>query len=439
MTDFFVDDAAVGLNDGTSKTDAWASFWSITGVSAGDTIFVNKDHNENSGGSTQSLTLTGTIASKIQIVSINFTGDAPTVGAILTTNTGFIDFTLTWSFVEVFGIEFNPGDDTNHDPADGASVIHDSCTLKTQQATKSSGPFLMFLGNAVSYEFRNCTIEQTITGASNGEFSVKILGGSITTGSSEIISQATGADMNVYVAGADMSGSTGELVSLGTALGSTDRFVFEQCRLGSGYTLSSGTKRETNTIELINCSTAVITTQTLGDESETLNGTTDIDTSRYRTGGADDGEQANPYSLEMVADANQNAGMGSRVLRQTRVLVGASSTTLTIYVAHNGVGSGTAGALQDDEFWVDVVSPDQAATAHADGHYQTTRPTMTVAATDITTDSGSTWNGTGVGTKQKIEVTIAPTNPGMAQVWLNFGPVSGTSTTIYVDYKIEVT
>ena len=42
MTDFYVDSAATGANNGTSWTDAWTSITSAPGgIAAGDRVFVD--------------------------------------------------------------------------------------------------------------------------------------------------------------------------------------------------------------------------------------------------------------------------------------------------------------------------------------------------------------------------------------------------------------
>ena len=114
------------------------------------------------------------------------------------------------------------------------------------------------------------------------------------------------------------------------------------------------------------------------------------------------------------------------------------ATNLRLYLAHNGVGSGTAGALQDDECWITYQGPSQLGSATSQLVYLTSKPTFGATATDLTSDS-STWTGTGVGTEQRIDLTIAPTIAGYATVWVHLATGSASDVTIHFDPKLEVT
>lgn len=435
MTTYYVDDSAGGAGTGASWTDAWTSFWSITGLIAGDIVLVASTHNQNSGAASQSLTLTGTTTSKISIISANTADDSPTVGATLTTSSGFYDFNLTFAEVYIYGVTFNPGDDTNMNGGSGGQVEFESCTIDTQ-GTASSGPLLLCNSNDQTYIFNNCTINTQFEVGSNRQTRALVHGGSLTTGSDPAIDITNEASFIEFI-GVDLSGCTGDLIDPNTT--TPGNYVhFSQCRLNASYNIFTVDPPAGFVAMLDNCSTAAVTTQTLGYELHTIQGSTDVSTAKYRTGGGADGEQANPYSIELTCNGNYGQTRANSIYFTFNVIVADTATTLTAYVAHNAVGAGTAGALTDKELWMDVISPHEGGTAYANGQFDTTYTKAIESATDLTTDSGSTWNGTGVGTKQKLSVTIAPTNPGLVEVWIYFGPKNASDKTVYVDSEIEV-
>jgi hypothetical protein len=164
-------------------------------------------------------------------------------------------------------------------------------------------------------------------------------------------------------------------------------------------------------------------------ELNTRLGTAKSTLARYRTGGADDGEQANAHSWEMAATAS--------ALEVFYPLVAMPLTVWTIPDA--SISGATAQGLN--------------------AHYRAT-PTATPAA--LTTDGTSTWNGTGVGTKQKITHTLSNAATLTVYVasggtlnnddfWIEVsepdqvgGPVTvicylaKPSTTVYVDARLEI-
>jgi len=85
----------------------------------------------------------------------------------------------------------------------------------------------------------------------------------------------------------------------------------------------------------------------------------------------------------------------------SRWVPGGSEITLDVFLAHNGVGDGTGGALQTDQIWLEVQGPSDANPATAQGHHFVGRPAFNATPTDLASD-GSTWTGTGVGTKHKL-------------------------------------
>jgi hypothetical protein len=67
--------------------------------------------------------------------------------------------------------------------------------------------------------------------------------------------------------------------------------------------------------------------------------------------------------------------------------------------------------------------------------FQTSRVAPLGTAANLPTDSGSTWTGTGVGTKQYAQVSYTPDKPGPVTVRVFMAKASDN---IYVDAKIQI-
>jgi len=161
-------------------------------------------------------------------------------------------------------------------------------------------------------------------------------------------------------------------------------------------------------------------------------GTVKSDLTRYRTGGADDDENANAHSWEMVSSANaleiHNPLKTPPMMRWVEAGV---DVTVTLYVA-SGV------TLQDDEFWIELSGSDNTANPNTttQGYTATTRAAIQATPANLTTDAVSTWNGVGVGTKQECSVTFTPAEAGPVVVR---ACLAKASTTVYIDPRLDVT
>jgi hypothetical protein len=90
--------------------------------------------------------------------------------------------------------------------------------------------------------------------------------------------------------------------------------------------------------------------------------------------------------------------------------------------------------IQDDELWIELEGPNDAAT-DSKAVFQTSRVAPLGTAANLPTDSGSTWTGTGVGTKQYAQVSYTPDKPGPVTVRVFMAKASDN---IYVDAKIQI-
>jgi hypothetical protein len=180
------------------------------------------------------------------------------------------------------------------------------------------------------------------------------------------------------------------------------------------------------------CTDGTISDPELGlTELSTYYGTVKSTLAKYRSGGADDGENVNSYSWEMATNTN--------ALEQFGALESLPITR-----------------------WVDPDTSPSGATTQ--GTFTSTRMVLRGTPAALTTDSSSTWNGTGVGTKQKITHTLNNQDGATLTVyvasgatlnnddfWIEVqepdqvgGPITvkcflaNPSTTVYVDPKLEI-
>jgi len=83
---------------------------------------------------------------------------------------------------------------------------------------------------------------------------------------------------------------------------------------------------------------------------------------------------------------------------------------------------------------MELEGPNDAAT-NSLAALKTTRVAPRTTAAAYTTDSGSTWTGTGVGTKQYMQITYTPDKPGPVSVRVMMAKASDN---IYIDPKIQI-
>ena len=93
-------------------------------------------------------------------------------------------------------------------------------------------------------------------------------------------------------------------------------------------------------------------------------------------------------------------------------------TNIRIHFAHDGIGTGTGGRLTTADIWSSYVGPSQAGTPDNQGHNIENDLRYGQTATDLP-DSSASWTGSDVGTRQYMDIAIAPTVAGMANIIVN--------------------
>lgn len=440
--------------DGNDADDGstWALAKALTSalassMAAGDIGYMSQAHSESSA-SAVTITFPGTLANPNYLLCGDDAAEPPTASATAgkIATTGASNITMNGSVV-TNGVQFQAGSAASN----FANIfINDSSTLGFQwhrnarfflQDQHPSGR-IKFNNQSAGYghevrldnpTFRLSNTSQYI--ALNGV--VRINGGSFESGTAAgtggwfgRTASATGTHCDAIISQLDFSNcsATGNLLT--TASGETSgqvlpfTVVFDRCTLPASWTgnlVAAAGPNPRYRADMVNC-------QISGGAKirvwrERGNGTVRDELTIVRTSGFTDGATA--VALRAVSNANASRAWPLEVY-EIRLGVAASSTTLTLELQHASVGSGTAGALTNRDFFVDVLYP---------GGIATSRPTEIIAAASDLTSSSAAWGSAPAGTplKQKIELTFTPSSTGEAVVRLF---LAKASSTVYICPKV---
>lgn len=431
MATIYVDSNAAGANDGTSWTDAYTAIDNagVTGAAAGSEIRVAHNHSQVAAATITLSFSNATMASPISIISTNSGTDVYQAGADIGA-TGSFDVTITGTGVYIYGLTVSDSDQLSITPSADGFLYAEGCSFTSDDEMYLSG------GTDGRGEFVNCTI--TANESSNlGALRIQVQDHETVFRNCTFNHPNQGILFNlpdnvkVTAEDCDMTAHLTKIATLGSTGGRTQCIV-RRCNLKSGWTSLDNTLSASNSWILVeSCASGNPSDPVLGlTEYTDVYGTITSDLTAYRTGGADDGEQANAHSWKMVSTANTTELSGA--LRTPPMAV-----------------------------WANPDASISAATAQ--GLFQSSRATPLATPAALTTDSSSTWTGSGLDTFQKIATTIGDytatvyvATDGVTlnddDFWVEVsapdqvgGPVvvrcflAKPSTTVYVDPKVEIT
>lgn len=442
MATYYVDSNAVGFDDGSSWSDAWTSIESSDGTAttAGDIVLVASDHDEQKAGSINAYFTGGALNNPIQVISTNkLTGDYEK-GASLRNITGSYDIYFSGNF-RIYGIVASTRRNLYTTQTTGTICEFDDCDLQIDSTATASNRGIYIGANNLytSAVFRRCKFDVSNASSSNhGIFLQRDITPLLfincefvaSSAMSSIIKGGSTAFEGLAVfKSSKFSVVSGSATLVRVQSNYSGKFLLEGCEVPSAWStacVDDTNKNREFSAELYNCAAGTLSAPALPVFlKESYYGKVKASSSVYRSSGASDG--TTDYSFELETNADAKTGNSAVSTNEIARWVDSGSQTITVHVA-------SANFVFNNEFWIEVESPSEAASPTSQSKFRTTKPDPLVTGTTLTSDSASTWTGSGVGTKQKIEVAISPTIAGPVKVRCYS---SKPSTTVYVDPKIS--
>lgn len=414
--------------------NALAAGWSV----AGDQYRVNASHAATEAA-TVTLTFPGIAASPNTCIVVN---DADTALATTATESATGANSIAFAgFVYIYGVQFQAASGASagnigFTSASDWGFWFDSCVLKLNTTSVASATRIICGTSASSGQRVSLTNTVCNFGASGQGFSISNMIQFSWTNTASAIAGAAPTTLflvpptnpravEVTCRGLDLSAlGSGNLINAAMTVAS--KFLFENCKLGSSFNLSTGSIiGQGNVIAtFVNCDSG---NTNYKYRKLDYQGTVDHETTIVRSGGASDG--TTPMARKMVSGANTQffSPLASDPIYIWNESTG--SITVEVEVVTDGV------TLKDNEAWLSVTYlgtsgfpqsvalSDRAADILATGANQTS--------------SSVTWTTTGLGSpvKQKLSVTFTPASKGPLRVSV---VLAKQSTTMYFCPKVTV-
>ena len=440
---------------------------SVAGAAAIDSTTDNRiwlsDNHAESNAAAQSWAFAGTLATPTWVVCVDDAGSPEPPTALATTatvtTTGANGITITGN-VYVYGVTFNVGSGAvtadlildNASTSTNTRQTYENCNFQLVAtgatcnvevgAAANAYPSLIVLRD-VGIKFANAS--QRINVAL-GELVWE--GGSIISGSTAITTgliapNSSGEFAKATISGVDLSNlGSASYLAVASANGTLD-VVFRNCKLPASWTggLVTGTLNARDRVEMYNCDNADTNYRLWIEDytgaiksNDSIYNDAGVDTTGITNGGSD----ISGFSWEMVTTAN--AEFPHMALRSPEIVKWNETTTgtltATVEIVHNSQGSGTSGALRDDEIWLEVMCLDPGGTPV--GKWESDRCANLNLNSDAADQASSSaaWTGDAAGwDTQKLVVSFTPKEKGYVHARVMLAKASAT---VYVDPLLTI-
>ena len=424
MATIWVDSAATGLADGTSYTDAYTTLGAAAAVDvAGDVIHVVSTHSESLGGAVYDF-------ADADIYTVNSSGVFTEPVAMNITATGG-DITLDGK-MRIHGVWMSAADDfipSGEIWYYGGKIVSD--------ATLTGDFMITFPGTNDFLHCYNTLID--LTGQRFNTIGVygsaKFIGCTVVgTATSLINHSGLKRQCRTLFEDCDFSGHSATTVITGT-IGNQHLYEFNRCQWPTGVAIT-GTAVSAKGSK-VSCHGCAFGDVTQAIYLEDPYGVVTDELGIYRTAGAVNGDAANT-SLELLTTALGGFGEPLITGLASQYIDTADYTTNITFTVHFAV-DGSAVALNDDEFWIEVEYTDGADNAL--GVIADNRSTPLATGTAPTTET-TLWTGLG-GTNKQMSVsktiTIGTTAGTIASGLVRVKAYLGkASQTVFVCPQVEM-
>jgi hypothetical protein len=430
---------------------------SVAGAAAIDSttdkrIWVSDNHAE-SNAAAQAWTFAGTAADPTWVVCVDDASNPePPIATAATatcTTTGANGFTIN-GFCYLYGLTINCGSGAVNAIIAFDSLIGsvhqkvENCTLNIVATGGAAAIAISAVGNTNPSRVEWYDTDITL-GAAGQYIRVAMAdfvweGGTLLTGpdlTSGLLSpNSAGEYSRSTISGVDLAevGVTGFLV--GKQNNCVVDVVFRNCKIPAFTTggLYTGTLQPGDRIEMYNCDSADTNYRLwVADYFGVISSNTSI----YNDAGADDGS-AQGFSWEMVSTANTEFPhqdlVSPELVKWNETVTG--TLTATVEIVHNSQGSGTNGALRDDEIWLEVMCLDPGGTPV--GKWQSDMCANLNLNSNAADQASSTaaWTGDSAGwDTQKLSVSFTPKEKGYVHARV---VLAKASATVYVDPLLTI-
>lgn len=411
---------------------------------AGDSYYVDSGHAESSTTQPKTIANLGGSTAPLHVYSVDSTATPPTAlaaGATVTYTGGAMTGCTTSAYIEYYGITFTATSFEFFNTAYGRMMFNTCGFVFTGSGSGTVTPGATNGTQMNEVQWQNCTLKFSATGqsiavtnvssAGTGPFVWK--GGSIDSAGSAPTTLFTGGSVPSPAAatliGVDLSalGSGKNLINLAQT-GYTFRLI--DCKLGASVAITTGSAVSGQAdVQVINSDSSATNYRYYKSIDQ---GTEQQETTIVRSGGASDG--TTPVSRKIVTNTLADDFAYSPYLSlpiEVWNTTTSGNVTITIATVTDNV------TLTDAQAWLEVEY--QGATTSPLGSWGTSRVSDPVfgSASNLTTDSTSTWTTTGLTTpvKQQLSITIAPRAVGLIRVYV---AVAKASATIYYDPLAQV-